>query len=158
MSLNEKFTNPKAEASALNNKYNKLNEELTKAKKAVDDFETQELGMSDFYKSIKNNPAYSGRNISFINFEGNSIFGYDSAAKEGDEIIAIGGKIGNMPYLTVGDKIRLKTTIFGLNTQDDAEIIGFQEPFKNNETDHIVKIKQGNKINFLKTTEIEKID
>jgi hypothetical protein len=123
----------------------------------------EEMGMPEqelpVYKSMKEDPAYGeSRGESFIDF-GHKVFGYSMGTEKDGKITAIGGENGEVPYLEIGNKIKLKgeyRELGGLEPNMEAEIIGFHKPFEDGETDHIVKVKQGDRVVSLKPYQMEK--
>lgn len=111
------------------------------------------------YRSMEEDPAYQGDDISFNNFR-DTIFGYTMAQEKNGKIIAIGGEGGAVPYLHVNDNVKLKgdsQALGGLDTAREAEIVEFAMPSENGQTDHIIRLKQGDTKVWVKPYQVEKV-
>ena len=113
--------------------------------------------MKPVYKNMKEDPAYQGEGNEFIDFKG-SMFGYTMALKKDGKIIGMCGEDAEVPYLEVGNEVKPKLEgLYGFDSNETAEIVDFREPNVDGNTDHVVKIKQGEKVAWVKPYQMEKI-
>lgn len=122
-------------------------------------FESAPKKQIGFYKSMKEDPAYQDEGISFEDFNGHNISGYTMAQKKDGKILAIGGEDGEVPYLHIGEIVKLTgekrgMDQYGLDLNKSAEIVNFIEPFGKNNTDKIICVKQGEKKAWIKPFQI----
>lgn len=91
-----------------------------------------------------------------IDFGGSSLFGYDSLIRR-PEFIVLKGK--NAQSLNKGMVVELRGDVRGYvpsghQPGERVTIIGFREPFKRGESDHIIQVTNGEKVGWVKPSNI----
>jgi hypothetical protein len=90
---------------------------------------------------------------------GHNIFGYTTLVREGDTFIALTGegeqelRLG-MTVVLLGDSRGYVPS--GFSPSDEVTILGFTEPFKNGESDHIVKVSNETTQGWVKPSNIQR--
>jgi hypothetical protein len=90
---------------------------------------------------------------------GHSIFGYTTIVQEGNTFVALTGE--GEPELRVGMEVVLLGDSrgyvpSGFSPGDEVTIVGFTEPFKNGESDHIVKVSNKSTQGRVKPSNIQR--
>jgi hypothetical protein len=89
---------------------------------------------------------------------GHIIFGYTTLVREGDTFVALTGegeqelRVG-MTVVLLGDSRGYVPS--GFSPGDEVTIVGFTEPFKSGESDHIVKVSSKSKQGWVKPSNIQ---
>ncbi len=93
-----------------------------------------------------------------VNF-GSNLFGYTTLIRDGDTFVALRGetetelRIG-MQIVLLGDSQGYVPS--GFRHGQEVRIVGFVEPFKNGESDHIVQVTDGNYEGWVKPSNIQR--
>jgi hypothetical protein len=88
-----------------------------------------------------------------------NIFGYTALARDGDTFVALTGdgkqelRLG-MTIVLLGDSRGYVPS--GFSPGDEVEILEFREPFKNNATDHIIKVANKSSEGWVKPSNIQR--
>ena len=109
------------------------------------------------YKSMKEDPMNTGARI--VDF-GDDISGYTMARIENGKVVEIGGDRSKVPGLLVGAPVQVVgdyIALRGLQPNERGEIIGFRMPFQEGSTDHIVCVKQGDNMAWLKPHQMKNV-
>jgi hypothetical protein len=90
---------------------------------------------------------------------GHNIFGYTTLVREGNRFVALVGagqqelRVG-MHVVLLGDSRGYVPS--GFSPGDEVTIVGFGEPFKNGESDHIVEVSEGEHRGWVKPSNIQR--
>src|ERR1700694_4400449 len=90
---------------------------------------------------------------------GHNIFGYTTLVREGDTFVALTGDGEqelrvDMMVVLLGDSRGYVPS--GFSPGDEVTILGFTEPFKNGESDHIVRVGNKSQQGWVKPSNVQR--